>query len=77
MEVFWKIMRWSFESLAAGKYPLFDWRGQHFEAGSLQAHKAGQDLAGGFRGILVQTAGDLDYYSKWLETPRVASQYVC
>ena len=73
MEVFWKIMRWSFESLASGKHPELDWKGQDFPIGSLHERRAGTQLAGGFKGLLVQLAGDLDYYTKWLETPRVTN----
>ena len=60
MEVFWKIMKWSFEALASGKFPLMDWRGQPWPPD-------------GYCAVLLQLAGDLDYYSKWLETPRVTS----
>ena len=73
MEVFWKIMKWSFEALASGKYPLMDWRGQPFPVGSKETRQAGTDLAEGFCGVLIQVAGDLDYFSKWLETPRVTN----
>ena len=37
MEVFWKIMKWSFEALASGKFPLMDWRGQPWPLGSKDA----------------------------------------
>ena len=73
MEVFWTIMKWSFSALASGKYPLVDWQGQPFALGSKEARRAGKDLAEGYCAILLQLAGDLDYMSKWLETPRVTN----
>lgn len=73
METFWRLMRWSFDILMSGKWPYTDWRGLAFPPGSLQAARAGSYLAGGFRGVLVQVAGDLDFFAKWLETPRATS----
>ena len=35
-----------------------------------EGQKAGRDLAGGFRGILLFLSGDMDYLSKTLEMPR-------
>ena len=66
-------MKWSFSALASGKYPLVDWQGQPFALGSKEARRAGKDLAEGYCAILLQLAGDLDYMSKWLETPRVTN----
>ena len=37
---------------------------------SKEGKLAGQDLAGGFSGCLLQLCGDLDYYAKWLQVPR-------
>ena len=73
MEVFWKIMKWSFSALASGKYPMLDWQGQPFPVGSKAARRGGNDLAEGYCAVLLQLAGDLDYYNKWLETPRVTN----
>ena len=71
MHTFWLIMQWSFSALATGKWPHRDWRGQLYAPSSPEGQKAGQPLAGGYSAVLVQVAGDPDFFSKWMETPRV------
>jgi hypothetical protein len=41
-----------------------------YPRGSPEQRKAGTWLAGGFKGILVQLCGDLDYFAKWFGIPR-------
>ncbi|CAE7237646.1 unnamed protein product [Symbiodinium natans] len=41
-----------------------------YAPGSAEAAKAGTLLCGGYFGALVQLAGDLDYYAKWLQVPK-------
>ena len=41
-----------------------------FPPGTKEALRAGQQLAKGYFGCLVQFAGDLDYYAAWLQIPR-------
>lgn len=70
MDTFFAIMKWSFESMFNGKWPSHDWRGVRFPRDSKEGKRAGKPLANGWRGCLVQLAGDLDYYSKWFQAPR-------
>ena len=70
MDTFFAIMRWSFESMYNGTWPSHDWRGCKFPINSKEGKRAGKPLANGWRGCLVQLAGDLDYYSKWFQAPR-------
>ena len=70
METFWSILVWSFSAMAKGRWPRTDHRGMAFEPGSKGARMANKFLAGGFKGILLQMAGDLDYMTKHLQTPR-------
>ena len=41
-----------------------------YPPGTPEARRSGSLLCGGYCGVLVQLNGDLDYYAKWLETPR-------
>ena len=66
MHTFWLITQWSFSALATGKWPHRDWRGQLYAPSSPEGKKAGQPLAGGYSAVLVQVAGDLDFFpSGW------------
>ena len=58
-----QVLRWSFEQMAAGKYPTHDHNGNAFRRGSKRAQKAGETLAGLFRLFYAQTVGDW----KWLK----------
>ena len=70
LDTFFSIMRWSFQAIFDRVFPHKDWRGRHFPRNSREHERAGKQLAGGWRGCLVQLAGDLDYYCKWFGTPR-------
>lgn len=70
MAILWRILAWSFTAIYDGCWPARDWRGHRWAKGSAEARRAGQRLAGPWRGCLVQMAGDLDYYSKYFDTPR-------
>ena len=49
-----------------------------FPKSTKDGQRAGQDLAGGFYGILLQLCGDLDYNCKWLALPRwSAAERMC
>ena len=69
METFWLIMKWSFTCVWHGTWPMLDWQGCRYVAGSADAKRAGQPLAGGYYGALLQLCGDLDYNVKWLSLP--------
>jgi len=44
-----------------------------YPPGSSDAERAGQHLAGGYYGALLQVCGDLDYLVKWLGLPHYSS----
>ena len=69
MDTFWAILTWSFKALFSGKFPSCDWRGVQYDRSSPEGQKANSWLAEGYRGVLIQLAGDLDYFTKWLGTP--------
>lgn len=73
MQIFWKLMQWSFDIMMSGKWPHHDWRGVPYPRQSPEGQRAGSWLAGGYRGALVQVAGDCDFFSKWLQTPQVTN----
>jgi hypothetical protein len=52
-----------------GTWPARDWRGLPYDKDSLQGKNAGKPLARGYRAVLLQLCGDLDYFSKWLDVP--------
>jgi len=70
LDTFFAIMRWSFQCIYEGTFPSLDWRGKPFPRNSKEFHKAGKQLANGWRGCLIQLAGDLDYFSKWFQASR-------
>ena len=70
MEAFWAVMRWSFNIMYQGTYPDKDWRGIAYAPHSKEGRLAGSFIAGGWSACLIQVAGDLDYFAKWLQTPR-------
>ena len=44
--LFWKIMRWSFDALFAGKWPSTNWDGVPYPANSPDGRRAGHPLVG-------------------------------
>ncbi|CAE7776529.1 unnamed protein product, partial [Symbiodinium necroappetens] len=69
MQQLWKIFAWSLTALWLGYWPTRDHEGRRFPAGSIQAERAGQALAGGFYGVLWSLIGDLDYFTQILQLP--------
>ena len=70
LDDFFFILAWSFTCLFHGTWPAADHLGQPYAAGSLEAARAGCQLAGGYRGILFGILGDLDYLASTLGLPR-------
>ena len=72
MEIFWKLISWSFECLFAGKWPERRWDLKPWAADSIDAIRAGTNLctAHPFRGIIWKIRADLDYYGKQLDLPK-------
>ena len=78
LEVFFKILKWSFTAMYHGKYPDRDWKGNIYGPHTELGKKAGRYLAGGFCGILVSIQGDLEWFAKSLQLPNWSSnQYCC
>ena len=69
METLWRVLRWSFQSMFEGKWPTRDWRGLPYDKASKEGQRGGTPLARGFRAVLLQLCGDLDYLSTWLNVP--------
>ena len=69
IEVFWKLLAWSLNSLATGTWPSHDYRGVAYPPGSKERARAGQPLAAGFHCVLVSLVGDMDYFAKFLQLP--------
>jgi len=70
MNEFFQILRWSFDCMFTGKFPHTNHQGKLYPKGSQEAKIAGSWLAGGFRGILFNITGDLDYLCSVLQLPR-------
>ena len=68
---------WSFEALFAGTHPSTDSSGADFPVGSPERARAGQALAGGFRGVLWVLRGDLDFFSNSLGLEHFHSNTPC
>ena len=64
MQTLWRVLRWSFQCMYEGTWPARDWRGLPYDKDSLQGKNAGKPLARGYRAVLLQLCGDLDYFSK-------------
>ena len=73
MEVFWKIMKWSFNALFSGKHPDKDFHGEPYPAGSAEAKLAGKPLVGSDPGdhyfcVIWRFKGDGDFNQQEQET---------
>ena len=71
MDTFFKIIQWSFQALFEGVWPSVDWVGRRLDPLSPAGRRAGAPLAGGHFAVLLPLSGDLDYYSKYLNLPKV------
>eukprot|EP00973_Karenia_brevis_P085585 11873825-Karenia_brevis.AAC.1 len=66
---FWRVLVWSLEALQAGKFPSQDWTGRSYLEGEWEYTMRGQDLAGGFFGVLFALIGDLEYFQRTIRLP--------
>ena len=73
MQAIWLILKWSFTAIWKGEWPTLDAWGRKYPPTSAEGRKAGQPLANGYYGCLVQLCGDLDYYASYLDVPRWSS----
>ena len=67
MTRFWRLVRWSLESLWLGVWPDADAWGRPFQPDSVDGRRAGSPLAGGYYGVLWCIQGDLEWYHKELQ----------
>ena len=63
MQAIWRILKWSFTAIWNGTWPSVDAWGRKCPPSSVDGRRAGQQLANGYYGCLVQLCGDLDYYA--------------
>ena len=68
----WTVLVWSFLAAWEGKHPSLDWENKPFEAGSRFAARAGQTLCKGFRFLVWNLIGDLEYFAKCIWTVALA-----
>lgn len=64
------ILKWSVTAIWNGTWPSVDAWGRKYPPSSVDGRRAGQQLANGYYGCLVQLCGDLDYYATYLDVPR-------
>jgi hypothetical protein len=77
MKRVWKILCWSFEVLATGKWPAVDAFGKPYPANTVAGRRAGSDLAGGYKARVWCLKGDLDYLAKQLHLRHFSSAHPC
>ena len=68
LNIFWKILCWSFEALWTGKWLMRNWDGAEFTSATDRA-RAGTYLADGYYGVLWVIRADLDHLAKVLKLP--------
>ena len=73
------VLRWSYEALAAGRWPSMDHHGRRYDLDptSAEAQLAGQSLAGGYCGVLYLIKSDLDYLPKSLGLRHYSANVPC
>ena len=76
-KVFYRVLAWSLLALYEGKWPEFDWNGQPWPAGSIEATLAGTDLAGGFFAPLWTLKQDLEHTSNSMGLQNSGSAHPC
>lgn len=73
MQAIWLILKWGFSAIWNGTWPSADAWGRKFPPSSVEGQKAGQQLANGYFGCVVQLCGDLDDYASYSDLPRRSS----
>ena len=73
----WKVLCWSLEALATGKWPLKDWDNQDFKEGTIDEEKKGTPLAGGYAAILFVLKADLEFLAVHFKLNHPASNTPC
>ena len=73
----WRRLVWSFVALWFGIHPDRDWDDQPFALGSRFAAAAGTPLAGGFRFLIWNIIGDLEFMANVLGLPHWRNPLIC
>ena len=73
----WKVLAWSFEALAKGKWPQADWEGQPFAEDTIDFQKKGQDLADGYCGVILLLKADLEFLASHFQLNHTSSNFPC
>ena len=76
-ELIWTVLVWSFMAAWEGKHPSVDWEGNAFPIGSKFAAMAGQTLCHGFRFLVWNLIGDLEYFANVLGLSHWQSHALC
>lgn len=71
------IIAWSMTALWEGVHPHVDWEGRPFAVGSQFRQLAGSSIANGWRFLLWQLVGDLEYYANVLKLPHWTRHEFC
>ncbi len=72
-----KVLAWSFGAMMDGRHPETDHCGNAWPPHSERAFASGQQLAQGYRGILVEARGDWEWHSKFWHVPTATSREFC
>ena len=75
--VIWTVLAWSFHAAWEGIHPSVDWEGRPFEAGSQFAAMAGKMLCHGYRFLVWNLIGDLEYFANVLGLSHWQSHSLC
>ena len=73
----WKVLSWSFASLAEGLWPTVDFDGRAFPPDSLDFQHGGEPLADGFAGLIFLLKADLEFLSNHFQLESPGSNSPC
>jgi hypothetical protein len=77
-EAIWPVVAWSLRACWDGRHPHVNWAGEPFARGSEMEQLAGQDiLPNGWRAVLWQVQGDLEWFANHLGLPHWRSDNFC
>ena len=72
-----KVLSWSFQALASGKWPMTDWNDQDFEEDSIDFKNRGLELANGYSDIIFTLRSDLEFLSGHFHLNHTGSNSPC
>lgn len=75
--VIWRVLAWSFQAAWLGIHPSLDWDGNPFPVGCRFADMAGKMLCRGYRFLVWNLIGDLEYFANALGLSHWRSHSLC